>query len=370
MDELYTIKRRKSKKVMIKGVGVGGDSPITVQSMTNTKTYDIENTVNQILALEEAGCDIIRVAVPDMASAQAISKIKEQIHIPIVADVHFDYRLAIESIKHGADGLRINPGNIGDAEKVRKVVDAAKSFEVPIRIGVNSGSLEKDLLKKYGGPTPEAMVESALRHVEILEDMNFNQIVISLKSSDVLSSINSYKLIAQKVDYPLHLGITEAGTLLTGTIKSSVGLGILLYEGIGDTIRVSLTGDPLDEVRVGLEILKSLNLRQHGVNFISCPTCGRTQINLIEIAKEVQEKLASIKKPLKVAVMGCIVNGPGEAKEADIGIAGGNKRVAIFKKGEIIKTVQEEDAVSELMREINNMINEEKSFGKEHYYGK
>jgi len=343
---------------MIKDVGVGGDSPITVQSMTNTKTDDIESTVNQIISLENAGCDIIRVAVPDMASAEAISKIKEQIHIPIVADVHFDYRLAIEAIKQGADGLRINPGNIGDAEIIKKVVETAKSFDVPIRIGVNSGSLEKDLLEKYGGPSPEALVESALRHVEILENMNFEHIVISLKSSDVLSCIHSYKLIAQKVDYPLHLGITEAGTLLTGTIKSSVGLGILLYEGIGDTIRVSLTGEPVDEVKVGFEILKSLNLRQYGINFISCPTCGRTQINLIKIANEVQEKLSHIKKPLKVAIMGCIVNGPGEAREADIGIAGGKKRVAIFKKGEIIKTVSEEDAVSELVKEIKHMINE------------
>jgi len=358
MLEFYRKIRRKSKKVMIKDIGIGGDSPITVQSMTNTKTSDIKSTVKQIHTLEEAGCDIIRVAVPDMASADAISKIKKQIHIPLVADVHFDYRLAIESIKQGADGLRINPGNIGDTDKVQKVVEMAKSYQIPIRIGVNAGSLEKNLLKKYGGPTPFALVESALRHVEILENMNFEHIVISLKSSDVLSCIYSYKLIAQKVDYPLHLGITEAGTLLTGTIKSSVGLGVLLFEGIGDTIRVSLTGEPLDEVKVGFEILKSLNLRQHGINFISCPTCGRTQINLINIANKLQEKLAYIKKPLKVAVMGCVVNGPGEAREADIGIAGGNKRVAIFKKGEIIKTVPEEDAVSELMEEIKNMINE------------
>ncbi|MCG1011754.1 flavodoxin-dependent (E)-4-hydroxy-3-methylbut-2-enyl-diphosphate synthase [Tepidanaerobacter sp. GT38] len=358
MLELYTKIRRKSKKVKIKDIAVGGDSPITVQSMTNTKTHDVESTVKQIRALEEAGCDIIRVAVPDMASAVAISEIKKQIRIPLVADVHFDYRLAIESIKQGADGLRINPGNIGNVDRVRKVVEMAKSYQVPIRIGVNSGSLEKDLLKKYGGPTPEALVESALRHVEILENMSFDQIVISLKSSDVLSCIHAYKLIAEKVDYPLHLGITEAGTLLTGTIKSSVGLGILLYEGIGDTIRVSLTGEPIDEVKVGIEILKSLNLREHGINLISCPTCGRTQINLINIAEEVQEKLSYIKKPLKVAVMGCVVNGPGEAREADIGIAGGNKRVAIFKKGEIIKTVPEENAVSELLNEIKKMIND------------
>ncbi len=350
--------RRKSKKVMVGDVGIGGDSPISVQSMTNTKTYDIESTVKQIHTLEEAGCDIIRVAVPDMESAYAISNIKSKINIPLVADVHFDFRLAIESIKQGADALRINPGNIGDVDKIRKIVEMAKSYQTPIRIGVNSGSLEKDLLEKYGKPTPEAMVDSALRHVEIFEDLNFTDIVISLKSSDVISSIYSYKMMALKADYPLHLGITEAGTLLKGTIKSSVGLGILLYEGIGDTIRVSLTGKPLDEVKVGFEILKSLDLRKGGINLISCPTCGRTEINLINIAKEIEEKLEHIKKPLKVAVMGCIVNGPGEAREADIGIAGGDKRVAIFKKGEIIKTVPEENAVSELIREIKKMLND------------
>ncbi|MDD4569036.1 MAG: flavodoxin-dependent (E)-4-hydroxy-3-methylbut-2-enyl-diphosphate synthase [Tepidanaerobacteraceae bacterium] len=351
-------KRHKSKKVMLGDVGIGGDSPISVQSMTNTKTYDVDATVQQIYSLQEAGCDIIRVAVPDWESAQAIAKIKKQIRIPLVADIHFDYRLAIEAIKQGADGLRINPGNIGDTDRIRKVVEVAKSYQIPIRIGVNSGSLEKDLLKSYGKPIPEAMVDSALRHIEILEDLNFNDIVISLKSSDVLASIYSYKLMAEKADYPLHLGITEAGTLLTGTIKSSVGLGVLLYDGIGDTIRVSLTGDPLDEIKVGFEILKSLNLRKSGINFISCPTCGRTEIDLISIAKEVEEKLAYIKKPIKVAVMGCIVNGPGEAREADIGIAGGKKKVAIFKKGEIIKTVPEEKAVSVLLQEINTMINE------------
>lgn len=343
---------------MVGDVGIGGDSPISVQSMTNTKTYDIESTVKQIHALEDAGCDIIRVAVPDKESADAISNIKKQTHIPLVADIHFDYRLAIESIKQGVDALRINPGNIGDTDRVRKIVKMAKSYQTPIRIGVNSGSLEKDLLEKYGGPVPEAMVESALRHVEILEDLDFKDIVISLKSSDVLSSIYSYKMMSLKTEYPLHLGITEAGTLLKGAIKSSVGLGILLYEGIGDTIRVSLTGKPLDEVKVGFEILKSLYLRESGINLISCPTCGRTEINLINIAKEIEEKLAYIKKPLKVAVMGCIVNGPGEAREADIGIAGGKKRVAIFKKGEIIKTVSEEDAVSELVREIKEMVND------------
>ncbi|WP_213974575.1 flavodoxin-dependent (E)-4-hydroxy-3-methylbut-2-enyl-diphosphate synthase [Tepidanaerobacter acetatoxydans] len=354
----YRIKdRRKSKKIMVSNVGIGGDSPISVQSMTNTKTYDVKSTIQQIHALEEYGCDIIRVAVPDQESAEAISKIKRQIHIPLVADIQFDYRLAIESIRQGADAIRINPGNIGDAERVREIVQLAKSYQIPIRIGVNSGSIEKDLLHKYGKPTPEAMVESALRHIEILENMNFSDIVVSLKSSDVLSNILAYKMMALKVDYPLHLGITEAGTLINGTVKSSVGLGILLYEGIGDTIRVSLTGEPSDEVKVGIEILKSLNLREGGINLISCPTCGRTEVDLISIAKEIEEKLANVKKPLKVAVMGCIVNGPGEAKEADIGIAGGKKKVAIFKKGEIIKTVSEEDAVSELIREINEIVN-------------
>lgn len=325
-------KRRKSKKIMLGNVGVGGDSPISVQSMTNTKTHDIKSTLKQIYELEKLGCDIIRVAVPDMISAYAISEIKKQIKIPLVADIHFDYRLAIESVKQGANGLRINPGNIGGIDKIRKVVEIAKSFQVPIRIGVNSGSLEKDLLKKYEGPTPEAMVESALRHVEILEDLGFTDIVISLKSSDVLTSIYSYKIMSSKTEYPLHLGITEAGLQLNGTIKSSVGLGVLLYEGIGDTIRVSLTGEPLDEVKVGFGILNSLNLRKRGINLISCPTCGRTEINIFNIAKEIEVKLAHIKKPLKVAIMGCVVNGPGEAKEADIGIAGGKNKVAIFKK--------------------------------------
>jgi len=354
---LYNINNRhKTRKVILGNVVIGGGSPISVQSMTNTKTHNVIDTVNQIHSMESAGCEIVRVAVPDMKSAQALEKIKKLIHIPLVADVHFDHRLAIEAIRHGADGLRINPGNIGDANRIYKVVEMAKSYKIPIRIGVNSGSLEKDLLESHGNPTPEAMVHSALRHVKLLEDLNFYDIVISLKSSDVLSSINAYKLMAKKVYYPLHLGITEAGTLLTGTIKSSVGLGILLYEGIGDTIRVSLTGDPIDEIKVGFEILKSLDLRKKGVNIISCPTCARTEIDLIDIAKEVEEKLAYIKTPINVAIMGCVVNGPGEAKEADIGIAGGKNCVAIFKKGHIIKTVPEEIAVSELLEEINKMI--------------
>lgn len=350
--------RRKTKKVMLRDVGVGGDAPITVQSMTNTKTRDVNSTVNQILELEEAGCEIIRVAVPDLESAMAISEIKKQIHIPLVADIHFDYRLALEAIKQGADGLRINPGNIGARERIKQIVDEARERNIPIRIGVNSGSLEKDLLLKYKKPVAEALVESALRHVEILESMNFFDIVISLKSSDVITTVNSYRMLAKKVDYPFHLGITEAGTMFSGTVKSSIGLGILLYEGIGDTLRVSLTGDPVNEVKVGFEILKSLNLRNNGVNLISCPTCGRCEIDLIKIASDVENRLKNIKKPLKVAVMGCAVNGPGEAREADIGIAGGKKKVVIFKKGEIIKSVPEENAVSELMEQINKLVKE------------
>jgi len=350
------IKRKKTKKVMVGNVGVGGDSPITVQSMTNTKTYDVDSTVEQILALEEAGCEIIRAAVPDKMSAQAIERIKSKINIPLVADVHFDYRLAIEAVKQGADGLRINPGNIGNKEKIQKVVEVVKEYKIPIRIGVNAGSLEKDLLEKYKKPIPEALVESAMRHIRILEEMDFHDIVVSIKSSDVITCIKAYELISQLTDYPLHLGITEAGTFFSGTVKSSVGLGILLYEGIGDTIRVSLTGDPIEEVKVGLQILQSLNLRKDYVNIISCPTCGRTQINLIEIANDVEKRLKGVKKPLKVAVMGCVVNGPGEAREADIGIAGGKNSVALFKKGKIIKTVAEQDAVKELMKEIEKMI--------------
>lgn len=354
-DFLSFPSRRKTRRIKLKDVSIGGDSPVTVQSMTNTKTYDVKSTVNQILHLEEAGCDIIRVAVPDIQSAKAISEIKKYISIPLIADIHFDHKLAIEAVKNGADGLRINPGNIGPKDRVKEVVEIAKERKVPIRIGVNSGSLERELLLKYKKPVPEALVESALRHVDILEEMDFHDIVISLKSSDVITTVNSYRLLSKKVDYPFHLGITEAGTLFSGTVKSSVGLGILLYEGIGDTIRVSLTGDPVDEVKVGLEILKSLNLRDSGINLISCPTCGRCEINLIHIAKEVEEQLKDIKMPLKVAVMGCAVNGPGEAREADIGIAGGKKRVAIFKKGNIIRSVPEEKAVEELVKEIRKM---------------
>lgn len=346
--------RKQTKKVRVGSVFLGGDSPVSVQSMTNTDTRDVKSTIEQIKRLEEAGCDIVRCAVPDMEAAAAIKNIVKGINIPLVADIHFDYRLALEAIKNGVSALRINPGNIGSADRVRLVAEAAKSREIPIRIGVNSGSLEKELLKKYGSPTPEALVESALGHVRILEDMNFNDIVISIKSADVLKMIDSYRLMSEKVDYPLHLGVTEAGTLWRGTIKSSIGIGTLLSEGIGDTIRVSLTGDPVEEIKVGREILKTFGYVKSGIQFISCPTCGRTKIDLISIAEQVESKLASCKKNIKVAIMGCVVNGPGEAREADIGIAGGNGEGLIFKKGEIVRKVDEKDLVNELIKEIEN----------------
>lgn len=344
--------KRISKKVKIGNIFVGGNEKITVQSMTNTKTTDIKSTVDQILSLEKAGCDIIRVAVPDMDAATAINEIKKNINIPLVADIHFDYRLAIKAIESGVDALRINPGNIGGKDKVKEVVDASNHFGIPIRVGVNAGSLEKDILKKYGKPTPEALVESALRHVEMLEDNNFYETVISVKSSNVVDNIKSYELLASKVDYPLHLGVTEAGTIFAGTIKSSVALGHLLFSGIGDTIRVSLTDNPIEEVKAGNEILKALNLRKKGLEIISCPTCGRTQIDLISIAKEAEKVLVDIDKDIKVAIMGCVVNGPGEAREADIGIAGGKGEGILFKKGEVIKKVPESELLNELIKEI------------------
>lgn len=347
--------RANTRKIKVGGIFVGGDSKITVQSMTNTDTRNIEATVNQILALEKEGCDIVRCAVLDIEAAEALGSIVKQINIPLVADIHFDYRLALASIKNGVSALRINPGNIGDSERVRLVAESAKEKNIPIRIGVNGGSLEKDLLEKYKKVTAEALVESALRHVDILNRFSFEDIVISIKSSEVITMIESYRKISKIVDYPLHLGVTEAGTLWSGTIKSSIGIGTLLCEGIGDTIRVSLTGDPIEEVRVGKEILKSIGYIEEGVKFISCPTCGRTQINLIKIANEVEEKLKDCHKKIKVAVMGCVVNGPGEAREADIGIAGGKNEGLIFKKGKIIKKVSEDKLVEELLKEIENM---------------
>lgn len=347
--------RRQTRKVGIKDIYVGGDSKIAVQSMTNTDTRDVEATLNQIRALMVAGCDIIRCAVPDMEAAEAMKEITRQIPIPVVADIHFDYRLALKSIENGISKLRINPGNIGGNDKVRMLADACKDKGIPIRIGVNSGSLEKDILAKYKKVTPEGLVESAMRHVELLENHNFHDIIISIKSSDVMTMMNSYRLLSKTVDYPLHLGVTEAGTPWRGTIKSSIGIGGLLSEGIGDTIRVSLTGDSIDEIKVGREILKATGHLKEGIEFVSCPTCGRTQIDLIGIANQVEEALKDSKKNIKVAVMGCVVNGPGEAREADIGIAGGNGFGLIFKKGLIIRKVKEEELVIALLEEIEKM---------------
>lgn len=349
------MERVKTKKIKVGNIYIGGDSPISLQSMTNTDTRNIDKTVEQILALEKAGCEIIRCAVPDEEAADAIKGIVKRINIPLVADIHFDYRLALKSMENGVSALRINPGNIGSRDRVFEVAKMAKDKNIPIRIGVNSGSLDKELLRKYGGVCPEALVESALQHVKILEEVNFYDTVISIKSSNVIHMIDSYRSISKKVDYPLHLGVTEAGTPWRGAIKSSIGIGTLLAEGIGDTIRVSLTGDPIEEIKTGKEILKSLGLSHKGLEFVSCPTCGRTEINLIKIAEEVEKKLEGMDKNIKVAVMGCIVNGPGEAKEADIGIAGGKGEGLIFKKGEIIKKVKEEELVTELFKEIEKM---------------
>jgi (E)-4-hydroxy-3-methylbut-2-enyl-diphosphate synthase len=346
------MQRRKTRPVFIGKVQVGGGAPVSVQSMTNTDTRDAAATVEQINQLAAGGCEIIRVAVPDQEAAAALPAILRGISIPLVADIHFDYRLALEALKAGVDGLRINPGNIGGRSRVEAVVKAAKERDVPIRIGVNAGSLEKDLLQKYGGVKSEALAESALRHINILEKLNYTHIKISLKASDVPLMLEAYRILAEKVDYPFHIGVTEAGTLRAGTVKSAVGIGILLNEGIGDTIRVSLTGHPSHEVRVGFDILKALGLRRRGVELISCPTCGRTQIDLIRIAEEVENKLQSLDRPLKVAVMGCVVNGPGEAREADVGIAGGNGVGLVFRKGEVVRKVPEDRLVEELLKEI------------------
>lgn len=349
------MERKKTRVVRVGNVLVGGDNRVSVQSMTNTDTRDVEATVKQIKELQNAGCDIVRCAVLDMEAAKAIGEIVKRIEIPLVADIHFDYKLALEAIKNGVSALRINPGNIGSRERVEILAKACKEKNIPIRIGVNSGSLSKELLEKYGKVTSEALVESALSHVKILEDVGFYDIVVSIKSSNIETMINSYRLASEKMDYPLHLGVTEAGTPWRGTIKSSIGLGALLSEGIGDTIRVSLTGDPVEEIKVGREILKNFGFIKDGIEFISCPTCGRTQIDLINIAKEVENRLESCNKPIKVAVMGCVVNGPGEAKEADIGIAGGVGEGLIFRKGKIIKKVKEEDLVEELIKIIETL---------------
>lgn len=351
-------KRKKTRMIHIGPVAIGGGAPISVQSMCNTKTTDTKATVAQIKALQAAGCDIVRLAVPDMQAAKNLHNIIAQVNVPLVADIHFDYKLALEAIEQGISALRLNPGNIGGEEKVKAVVKAAKAHNVPIRIGVNAGSLDKKILAKYGGVTPEALVESAMQHVKILEALDFHDMKISLKAHDVPLTLAAYRLMSETVDYPLHLGITEAGTVNTGIIKSAVGIGALLAEGIGDTFRISLTGDPVVEVKVANEILKSLGLKEYGPTLIACPTCGRTSIDLPAIAVKVEAKLAAIKDSIDVAVMGCVVNGPGEARGADVGIAGGNGEGLIFRKGEIIRKVPEAVLVDELFKEIDAILEE------------
>ena len=354
----FVVKRRKSIPIKIGPVTVGGDAPITVQSMTNTPTQDVAATVAQIKRLEAAGCEIIRVAVPDEAAADAIARIKSQIAIPLIADIHFDHRLALRAARAGADALRLNPGNIGGAAKIRAVVDCARDHGLSIRVGVNSGSLEKDILTQYGGVTPEAMVASAMRHVDLLKSLDFHAIKLSIKASDVPRTLAAYRLLAARTDLPLHVGVTEAGALYTGIVKSALGIGMLLAEGIGDTLRVSLTRDPVEEIRVGYEILKALGIRQRGADLIACPTCGRTQIDLFDIVEKVEARIATLALPIKIAIMGCVVNGPGEAREADIGVAGGKGKGILFKKGEIVRQFPESQLVDVLLEEIDRYADE------------
>ena len=349
----------KTKTVKIGSKVIGGGNPILIQSMTNTKTEDIAATVAQINKLAAAGCDIIRCAVPTMEAAEALTEIKKQVEIPVVADIHFDYRLAIAAIEHGADKIRINPGNIGSRERVQAVVDAAKERQIPIRVGVNSGSLEKDLVEKYHGVTAEGIVESALDKVKMIEDMGYDNLVISIKSSDVMMCVKAHELIAEKTDHPLHVGITEAGTIISGNIKSAIGLGLILHQGIGDTIRVSLTGDPLEEIKSAKLILKTLGLRKGGIEVVSCPTCGRTRIDLIGLANQVENMVADIPLDIKVAVMGCVVNGPGEAADADIGIAGGDGCAVLFRRGKVIRKIPEDKITEELVAEVLRLANGE-----------
>ncbi|WP_136525923.1 flavodoxin-dependent (E)-4-hydroxy-3-methylbut-2-enyl-diphosphate synthase [Geomonas ferrireducens] len=344
--------KKLTRQIMIGNVPIGGGAPCSVQSMCSTDTRNVAATLEQIGRLAEAGCEIVRCAVPDMDAAKALAAIKAGSPMPLIADIHFDYKLALQALESGVDGLRLNPGNIGERWKVAEVVKAAAERQIPIRIGVNGGSLEKELLVKYGHPTPEAMVESALGHVRILEDLNYREIKISIKVSDVLRTLEAYRLLSNAVDYPLHIGVTEAGTVFSGTIKSSVGLGILLHQGIGDTMRVSLTGDPVHEVRVAYDILKSLGIRQRGINFVSCPTCGRCQVDLIPVAEEVERRLAYVESNITVAVMGCSVNGPGEAREADFGIAGGRGEGLLFKHGEILRKVPQDQLADALIEEV------------------
>ncbi len=348
--------RRVSKEIKIGNVWIGGNHPVAIQSMTNTKTEDVEATVKQILALEAAGCEIIRCAAPTMEAALAFKEIKKQIHIPLVADIHFDYRLAIAAMENGADKVRINPGNIGSAEKIKAVVDVARERNIPLRVGVNSGSLEKNLIEKYGGVTANGLVESALHQAELIEDMGYDNLVISIKSSDVMMCVKAHELIADKTNYPLHVGITESGTVTSGNIKSSIGLSLILGQGIGDTIRVSLTADPIEEIASAKQILKTLGLRKGGIEVVSCPTCGRTRIDLIGLAKQVEALVKNYPLDIKVAVMGCVVNGPGEAREADLGVAGGIGEGLLIKKGEILRKVKEEELLSELKKELDKLL--------------
>lgn len=353
--------RRKTRQIQLGDVKIGGDAPITVQSMTNTDTRDAAATLGQIGQLVEVGCEIVRCAVPDDEAAKALAAICRGSAIPVIADIHFDYKLALASLASGVAGLRINPGNIGERWKVQEVINACAERQVPVRIGVNAGSLEKELLQKYGHPGAEAMAESALGHIRILEDLGYEQIKVSLKASDIGRTVAAYRLLSGQVDYPLHIGITEAGTTFSGTVKSAIGLGVLLSEGLGDTLRVSLTGDPVDEVRVGFEILKSLGLRERGPIFISCPTCGRCQIDLIKTAEEVEQRLHDLPVPITIAVMGCVVNGPGEAREADLGIAGGKGQGLLFRKGEIIRKVPQSELADVLVEEARRFAAERQS---------
>lgn len=350
--------RKQTRSVKVGDLLIGGDAPISVQSMTNTDTRDPQSTIRQIRQLEAAGCEIVRMAVPDRQAAEALRDIRSAVAVPLVADIHFDYRLALMAIEAGIDKLRINPGNIGDQDRVKQVVQAAKSRQIPIRIGVNGGSLDKVLLRKYGGPTAEALAESALEHVRILEALNFEEIIISMKSSSVPVTLEAYRLLAAQSDYPLHIGITEAGTPWRGTIKSCAGLGALLMSGLGDTLRVSLTGDPVEEVRVGLELLEALDLRRKGIRFISCPTCGRCQVDLEKIVNDLEQALSGIEIPITIAVMGCAVNGPGEAKEADLGIASGKGEVLLFKKGEILAKIPEDQVTQTVVDIVKNWSGE------------
>ncbi len=356
------VSRRKSREIQVGSVRIGGEAPITVQSMTKTDTRDVDSTVLQIWALEAAGCDIVRVAVPVREAAERLGELKKKIRIPLIADIHFNYKLALMALEQGVDGLRLNPGNIGPLWCINEVVKLASERRIPIRIGVNGGSLEKDLLRKFDGPTADAMVESALRHIRILEDLGYCEIKISLKSSDPSMMIEAYRMLADRVDYPFHLGVTEAGTPTMGTVKSAVGIGTLLAEGIGDTIRVSLSADPVEEVRVGMEILKSLGIRKEGLNFVACPSCGRADIDLVGLAKEVEQRMLPFSnKDIHVAVMGCEVNGPGEARGADIGVAGGKGIGLIFKKGEVIRKVPETQIVEALMEEVEKLVAEKEA---------